>query len=157
MLLVDGVWHNYNGVEYFWILEPGVVWIKSCVLYAYSNWWLELHIGILLRWTITCRLQPPTWTRTHSRVWVLGWHLPTPTVKLPQACEYAQLLSKFVVQHPFELSGLDVTNMKSSMNSLKKIPISNNNKHHHETILDAYFHNVWYCGDIIIGLYIVIF
>jgi hypothetical protein len=25
---------------------------------------------------------------------------PTPIVKIPQACEYAQLLSYFVVEHP---------------------------------------------------------
>ena len=27
---------------------------------------------------------------------------PTPIVKLPQACEYAQLLSNFVVEHPLD-------------------------------------------------------
>jgi hypothetical protein len=25
---------------------------------------------------------------------------PTPIVKLPQACEYSQLLSNFIVEHP---------------------------------------------------------
>ena len=36
--------------------------------------WLELPIETSWRWTTTCKPQPPTWTRTHSRVWVLGWH-----------------------------------------------------------------------------------
>ena len=59
---------------------------------------------------------------------------PTPIVKLPQACEYAQLLSNFVVEHPLDFkSVLDMTNMQSFMNKLNKMSISNTNKHHHNT------------------------
>ena len=55
---------------------------------------------------------------------------PTPMVKLPQACEYAQLLSNFVVEHPSEFSVIDVMNMQSFMNELSKMFISHINKHH---------------------------
>ena len=36
---------------------------------------------------------------------------PIPIVKLPQAHEYAQLLSNFVVEHPLGLLDVDVINM----------------------------------------------
>ena len=35
---------------------------------------------------------------------------PTPIGKLPQACEYAQLLSNFAMEHPLEFSVADVMN-----------------------------------------------
>ena len=34
-----------------------------------------------------------------------------PIVKLPQACEYAQFLSNFLVEHPLEFSVVGVMNM----------------------------------------------
>ena len=52
---------------------------------------------------------------------------PTPMVKLPQACEYAQLLTNFVVQHPSEFSVINVMNMQSFMNGLSKMFISHIN------------------------------
>ena len=33
---------------------------------------LELPIAIIWWWTNTCKTQLPNWTRTHSKVWVLG-------------------------------------------------------------------------------------
>ena len=33
---------------------------------------------------------------------------PTPIVKLPQACEYTQLLSYFAMEHPSKFSIVDV-------------------------------------------------
>ena len=38
---------------------------------------------------------------------------PTPIGKLPQAREYAQLLSNFAVEHPLEFSIIDVMHMQS--------------------------------------------
>ena len=38
---------------------------------------------------------------------------PTPIVKLPQAHEYAQLLSNFAMEHPSEALVVDVMNMQS--------------------------------------------
>ncbi len=55
---------------------------------------------------------------------------PTPIVKLPQAHEYAQLLSIFLVQRPLEFSVVDVMNMQSFMDKFNKMLISNINKHH---------------------------
>ena len=40
---------------------------------------------------------------------------PTPTMKIPQAHEYAQLLSNFAVEQPSKFSVVDVTNMQSFM------------------------------------------
>jgi hypothetical protein len=37
---------------------------------------------------------------------------PTPIVKLPQAREYAQLLSNFAMKHSMEVSVVDVMNMQ---------------------------------------------
>ena len=45
---------------------------EGCVFYV------NLHIDIFWRWTTTCKLQLPTWTRTHSRVQVLGWQRRSP-------------------------------------------------------------------------------
>ena len=59
---------------------------------------------------------------------------PTPIGMLPQAREYAQLLSNFAMEHPLEFSILDVTNMQSFMDKLNKMSISNINKHHQKTI-----------------------
>ena len=55
---------------------------------------------------------------------------PSPMVKLPQAYEYAQLLSNFAVEHPLEFSVTDVMNMQSFMKELNKAQISHINKHH---------------------------
>ena len=66
---------------------------------------------------------------------------PTPIVKLPQAREYAQLLSNFAMEHPSEFSVVDVMNMQSFMDKLNKMSISNINKHHQKTI-DSYFRSV---------------
>ena len=62
---------------------------------------------------------------------------PTPIVKLPQACDYAQLLWNFVAEQSSEFSIIDVTNMQSFMYELNEISISNINKHHQKTI-DSY-------------------
>jgi hypothetical protein len=59
---------------------------------------------------------------------------PTPISELPQAHEYAQLLSNFVMEHPSEISVVDATNIQSFMNKLKKMSISDINKHHPETL-----------------------
>ena len=48
-----------------------------------------------------------------------------PIVKLPQACEYAQLLSKPAMEHPSEFSVVDVINMQSFMHKLNKTSFSN--------------------------------
>ena len=74
-----------------------------------------------------------------------------PIVKLPQACEYAQLLSNIVVKHPCEFLVINVTNMQSLMDKLNKASISNINKHH-QNIIDSYFYNVWYDEEIIMGI-----
>ena len=66
---------------------------------------------------------------------------PTPTVKIPQAREYAQLLSNFEVEQPSEFSIIDVTNMQSFMDKLNKMSISNINKHYQKAI-NSYFCSV---------------
>ena len=48
---------------------------------------------------------------------------PTPIVKLPQACEYAQLLSNFAMEHPSEFSVVNVTNIQSFMDTQRKCHI----------------------------------
>ena len=58
---------------------------------------------------------------------------PTPTIKLPQAHKYAQLLSNFAMKQPSEFLVVDVTNMQSFMDKLNNILISNINKHHQKT------------------------
>ena len=58
---------------------------------------------------------------------------PTPIVKLSQACEYAQLLSNFAMEHPLKFPVANVMNMQNFMNKLSKMSISNINKHHHQT------------------------
>jgi hypothetical protein len=45
---------------------------------------------------------------------------PTPIVKLPQALEYAQLLSNFAVEHLLEFLVIDVTNTQSFMDKMSK-------------------------------------
>ena len=77
---------------------------------------------------------------------------PTPIVKLPQACKYVQLLSNFVMEHPAEFSVGVVMNMRSFMNILNEMSISNINKHHWKTIA-SHFCSVWYGEDITVGLY----
>ena len=59
----------------------------------------------------------------------------TPEVKLPQAHEYAQLLSNFEVEYPLEFSIIDVMNMQSFINKLNKVSIPNINQHHQKTII----------------------
>ena len=73
---------------------------------------------------------------------------PTPIVKLPQACEYGQLLSKFADAHPLVFSIVNVANMQSSMNKLIKMSSSNINI----TQIDSYFHSMIYGEGIIMGL-----
>jgi len=63
---------------------------------------------------------------------------PTPQVKLPQAHEYARLLSHFEVEYPLEFSIVDVMNIQSFMNEFNKVSISNINQHHQKTA-DPYF------------------
>ena len=77
---------------------------------------------------------------------------PTPIVKLSQAREYTQLLSNFVVEHPSEILVMVVTNMKSFMNKLNMMSMSNIKKTPSKTI-DSYFRSVIYGEDIIMGLY----
>jgi hypothetical protein len=48
---------------------------------------------------------------------------PTPIVKLPQACEYAQLLSKFAMKHPLKFLLVDVMNMQSFMDTQRECRI----------------------------------
>ena len=59
---------------------------------------------------------------------------PTPTIKLPQARDDAQLLSNLAMDHPSEFLVVDMMNMQSFMNKLHKMSISNTNKHHQKTI-----------------------
>ena len=66
---------------------------------------------------------------------------PTPLVKLPQAHEYAKLLSIFPLEHPLEFLIIGVMTMQSFMNKLNKTSISNISKHHQKTI-DSYFCSV---------------
>ena len=66
---------------------------------------------------------------------------PKLIVKNPHACEYAQLLSNFVGKPPLEFLIVDVMNMQSFMNKLKKMSSCNVNKHPLKTI-DSKFHNV---------------
>ena len=56
-------------------------------------------------------------------------------------------------KHPLKISIVDVMNMQYYMDKLKKVLISNINKHHWKTI-DSYFLSVSYGVDIIMGLYI---
>jgi hypothetical protein len=58
----------------------------------------------------------------------------TSIIKLPQAYEYVQLLSNFIMEHPSEFSIVDLMNMDSFMDKLNKMSISNINKHHQKTI-----------------------
>ena len=51
----------------------------------------------------------------------------TPIVKFPQPCEYAQLLSNFVVEHSLEISIVNVMNMQFILDNLNKMSISNIN------------------------------
>ena len=74
---------------------------------------------------------------------------PKPIVKFPQACEYAHLLSNFVVEHPSEFSIIDLMNKKPFMGKLSKMSISSINKHHQKT-KNSYFHTLWYGEDVII-------
>lgn len=76
----------------------------------------------------------------------------TPIVKIPQACDYAQLLSNHALEPPLEFSIIDVANMQSFMDELKTMSNSNINKHHHK-IIDSYFYSVWYDDNINIGQY----
>ena len=55
---------------------------------------------------------------------------PTLIIKLPQAREYAQLLSIFAMKHTLEFLVLGVMNMQSFKDELSKMSISNINKHH---------------------------
>ena len=55
---------------------------------------------------------------------------PTLIIKLPQAREYAQLLSIFAMKHTLEFLDLGVMNMQSFKDELSKMSISNINKHH---------------------------
>ena len=59
---------------------------------------------------------------------------PSPIVKLPQACVYAQILTNFAIKHPSKFSVFDVMNMQSFMDKSRKMFISNTNKHHHKSI-----------------------
>ena len=52
---------------------------------------------------------------------------PTPIVKLPQAHEYAQLLSNLAVERASEFSVVDAMNMQSFMDALNKMSFSNIN------------------------------
>jgi hypothetical protein len=45
-------------------------------------------------------------------------------------------------------------NMQLVMDNLKKMSISNINKHH-QKIIDFFFSSVWYDEDIIMGLHII--
>ena len=51
----------------------------------------------------------------------------TPIVKLPQAHEYAQLLSNLAMERALEYSVVDVINMQSFMGELNKMSFSNMN------------------------------
>jgi hypothetical protein len=46
------------------------------------------------------------------------WMTGQPIVKLPQAREYAQLLSKFAVEHPLEFLIIDVTHVQSFVDKM---------------------------------------
>ena len=46
---------------------------------------------------------------------------PTPIIKLVEDNEYAQLLSNLIVDHPLEISIVDVTNIQSFMDKLNKM------------------------------------
>ena len=75
---------------------------------------------------------------------------PTPRMKLPQARKYAQLLSNFTVEHPLDLSVVDVMNMQSFMDASNKMSISSIIKHHQKAI-DSYFRSMQYGEGIIVG------
>jgi hypothetical protein len=77
---------------------------------------------------------------------------PTPIIKLAEDNEYAQLQSNLVVEHPLEISIVDVTNIQSFMEKLNKMLFSNINIHSSKTI-DSYFRSMIYGEDIIMGLY----
>ena len=121
-----------------WILE-----VKNCLLKNLCNWQkkkLLVHSTMWLSW----------WNWYGVGKIHLGLHLneepmegndvddqSTPIVKLPQACEYTQLLSNFAMEHPPKFPIIKVMNMQYFMNKLSKMSISNINKHHHKTI-DSY-------------------
>jgi hypothetical protein len=56
---------------------------------------------------------------------------PTQIIKLPQTCGVCPLLSNFVVEHLLKFLVVDVMNMQSFIDKLKKMLISNINKHRH--------------------------
>jgi hypothetical protein len=58
---------------------------------------------------------------------------PTPIVKLPQAHEYVQLLSKYVVEHSSTFSVVDVMNMQSFYGYIEQ----DVNFQHEQTLSDA--------------------
>ena len=71
---------------------------------------------------------------------------PTPIMKLPQAREYAQLLSNFTLEHPLELSIINVINMQY----WARCQFSTSTKHDQKAI-ESYLCSVWYGEDIIMG------
>ena len=79
-------------------------------------WGRQIHLGLDLN------EKPMKGNGVHDQ--------PTPIVKLPKACEYAQLLSNFVLEHHSEIAIEDVTNMQSFMYKLNEMLISNANEHH---------------------------
>ena len=66
---------------------------------------------------------------------------PKSIMKLPQAHEYVQLVSNFVVEHHLKFLVVDVTVMQSFMDKSNKMSISNINKHHQKTT-NYYFRSV---------------
>ena len=68
---------------------------------------------------------------------------PTLIIKLPQAREYAQSLSNFVVEHSLEFSITSVTTCNLLwIDNLNKMLIANIDKHHHIKTIYSYFCSV---------------
>ena len=56
---------------------------------------------------------------------------PTPIVKLVEDLAYAQLLSNFIMDHPLEISVIDVTNLQSFMDNLTRCHFSTSTNIYH--------------------------
>jgi hypothetical protein len=121
--------------EYVLLAREGTCWRKAP--HGWVGGFAEAHLGL------DPNKEPKEGNDTDDH--------PTPTTKLPQARERAQLLSNYAPEHSSKFLKIDANNMQS----LNKVPFSNINKYHHKTTY-SYLCSVWYGDDIIMGIYTTI-